>query len=144
MSKLVTLKPRMSEKAYNTTKELNTYVFEIPKFANKIMTAKAVEELYKVSVKDVKIAVIKGKVKKSYQKRNRPVDGLRVTIKKAYVRLNEGQTINIFGEDKVQDAEVKAQAQNAKITTKDTKQKRGLKGVLGRSPRQTQNRGGEK
>lgn len=98
MSKTLVLKPRMSEKAYGTSLALNTYVFDVPVSANKVTIAAAVEAQFKVTVEGVKVIVVKGKTKKSYQKRNRPVDGIRAKSKKAYVRLAEGSTINLFGE----------------------------------------------
>lgn len=94
------LKPRMSEKAYGTSLALNTYVFDVPTSSNKLTIAKAVEAQFDVAVEDVRIIVVKGKVKKSYQKRNRPIDGKRAKSKKAYVRLVEGNSINLFGDDK--------------------------------------------
>ena len=96
MSKILNIKPRMSEKAYSVSQDLNTYVFDVPTTANKVTVAEAVEAQFGVEVKDVRISVIKGKVKKSYQKRNRPVDGKRAKSKKAYVRLMPGSTIAIF------------------------------------------------
>ncbi len=108
MSNNLLLKPRMSEKAYNSSLELNVYVFDVPVASNKLTIANAVEAQFAVKVKDVKVMVVKGKVKKSYQKRNRPVEGVRAKRKKAYVRLFEGQTINVFGEDKESKKDVKS------------------------------------
>lgn len=99
MDKTMILKPRMSEKAYGTSLALNTYVFDVPTTANKLTIASAVEVQFGVKVYDIKTVVVKGKVKKSYQKRNRPVDGKRANSKKAYVRLVEGDSINLFGEE---------------------------------------------
>lgn len=98
-SKSIVLKPRMSEKAYASSLTTNTYVFDVPTTVNKLVVAKAVAEQFSVVVEEVNIVVVKGKVKKSYQKRNRPVDGRRANSKKAYVRLAEGSSINLFGEE---------------------------------------------
>lgn len=106
------LKPRMSEKAYASSVALNTYVFDVPVTANKMLVAQAVEAQFGVTVDDVKMIVVKGKVKKSYQKRNRPVDGVRAKSKKAYVRLSDGSSINLFGEEE------KAEAKTDKKTDK--------------------------
>ncbi len=124
MSKTVVLKPRMSEKAYGTSLALNTYVFDVPVTANKMMITAAVQEQFGVTVQDVKVVVVKGKVKKSYQKRNRPVAGVRAKAKKAYVRLAEGSSINIFGE--AEDKSAKTDKQDEKKTAKkdDKKEKK--------------------
>jgi ribosomal protein L23 len=76
----------------------------VPVTANKMLVAQAVEAQFGVTVDDVKMIVVKGKVKKSYQKRNRPVDGVRAKSKKAYVRLSEGSSINLFGEEEKAEA----------------------------------------
>lgn len=151
MSKDMLLKPRMSEKAFALSQALNTYVFDVPKTANKLTVADAVNAQFGVTVEDVRIAVSKGKAKKSYQKRNRPMEGRRVDVKRAYVRVKAGETIAIFGveDDKKEkkDAKKAADSTTAKPTVKPAQQskvKGGLRGVLSRSPRQTQNKGGDK
>ena len=114
MSKFMTLKPRMSEKAYATSLTSNTYVFNVPTTANKLTVAKAVESQFDVVVDDVKIAIVKGKAKKSYQKRNRPVDGQRAKVKKAYVRLAEGSSINLFGDEEDSNKSAKSKKDSSK------------------------------
>ena len=114
MSKFMTLKPRMSEKAYALSLTLNTYVFNVPMTANKLTVAKAVESQFDVVVDDVKIAIVKGKAKKSYQKRNRPVDGQRAKVKKAYVRLAEGSSINLFGDEEDSKKSTKSKKDSSK------------------------------
>lgn len=94
MSLVIT--PRVSEKAYGQAGELNTYVFVVPLSANKIEVKKAIEKEYSVEVIDVNIARINGKVKKSYRKGGRTISGSRSDLKKAYVRVKEGQTIPVF------------------------------------------------
>jgi large subunit ribosomal protein L23 len=96
MDKSMSLIPRLSEKAYATSLSINTYVFDVPTTANKVTVKSAVEAQFGVTVTDIKMIVVKGKVKKSYQKRNRPVEGKRAKSKKAYVRLADGSTINLF------------------------------------------------
>lgn len=88
--------PRVSEKAYGQAGDLNTYVFVVPLSANKIEIKRAVEAEYSVEVIDVNIARISGKVKKSYRKGGRTITGSRSDIKKAYVRVKDGQTIPVF------------------------------------------------
>ena len=88
--------PRVSEKAYGQAGALNTYVFVVPLAANKIEVKKAVEDEYGVEVIDVNIARTSGKVKKSYRKGGRTIAGTRSDLKKAYVRVKDGQTIPVF------------------------------------------------
>lgn len=140
------LQPRMSEKAYASSQTNQTYVFVVPTAANKAMVAEAVAAQFKVTVLDVRLAIVKGKIKKSYRKRSRPVDGHRANMKKAYVRIAAGENIPIFEameepkETLVSKAVKKA---NEKATEKaDTPAKQGrLRSALGRSPRQTQSKG---
>lgn len=149
MSKSMALRPRVSEKAYAQSLEGNTYVFGVPMSANKLTVADAVVDQFGVTVEDVRIIVVKGKSKQSYRKGRRPVAGKRADTKKAYVRLKDGDSINIFGEDdkKSEKTDKKSEKTEPKTTTKtDVKQKRGggLRQALGRTQRQTQDRGGSK
>ena len=67
------------------------YVFEVARDANKIEIAKAVEELFGVTVKKVNTLNVKPKVK-----RVRYVPGKTRQWKKAIVTIQDGQTIEIF------------------------------------------------
>lgn len=95
MSSII-LKPRMSEKAYGLSLVSGTYVFDVPVSANKNTIADAVEKQFNVSVIKVRTARAKGKVKLSYQKRNRPIQGKRADVKHAYVQLKEGDKLSFF------------------------------------------------
>jgi large subunit ribosomal protein L23 len=88
--------PRVSEKAYGQSGSLNTYVFIVPLDANKITVKKAVEALYEVKVLEVNIVRQNGKTKKTYKKGGKATVGTRADIKKAYVKVAEGQTIPVF------------------------------------------------
>lgn len=140
------LRPRMSEKAYASSQELNTYVFVVPTTANKAAVTAAVTEQFKVTVEDVRIAIVKGKSKKSYKKRNKPVIGHRANMKKAYVRLKAGDSIPIFEameepkETVVQKAVKKAGEKAATKSEQPAKQSR-LRSAFGRGQRQTQSKG---
>lgn len=116
------LKPRMSEKAYAQSHELNTFVFDVPKTANKFEIAKAVESQFSVSVENVKVLVAKGKTARSIRiggvRKN--VYGKRTDIKKAYVRLKEGDTIPVFAS--IDEAEEKAKKAQAKAEKKQKKE----------------------
>lgn len=148
MDKAMALKPRVSEKAYGLSLERNTYVFGVPMDANKQTVSAAVSTQFNVTVEDVRLSVVKGKTKRSYKKGRRPVVGKRADFKKAYVRVKEGDSINIFGEEDKKankDAKKSETVSDKKATAKTEAQpKRGLRGALSRTPRQTQNRGGDK
>lgn len=90
--------PRMSEKAYKSAQD-NTYVFNVPAELEKAEIVKLVEADYKVKVEDVRVSVRKGKaVRSSRGKRAQPGIAHRKDTKKAYVRLAEGQKLDLFGE----------------------------------------------
>jgi large subunit ribosomal protein L23 len=89
--------PIVSEKSY-THAQLGTYSFTVPTTANKQQIADAVAKQFDVTVTSVTTAITKGKVKRAYRKKGTSVSGTRKDVKKAYVRLAEGQTIPVFAE----------------------------------------------
>ncbi|MCA9332464.1 50S ribosomal protein L23 [Candidatus Saccharibacteria bacterium] len=99
MEKTLTLKPRISEKAYGLSESINTYVFQVPVTANKQQVAQAVSAQFNVTVNTVNIANVVGKVKRTYRKGGRPVTGSRPNFKKAYVTLKEGDSITVFASE---------------------------------------------
>jgi len=82
-------KPIITEKA-TMASEHGAVVFEVAISANKPQIKQAVEELFGVKVKAVNTMITKGKVKKF---RGQP--GRRKDVKKAYVTLEEGNTIDV-------------------------------------------------
>jgi large subunit ribosomal protein L23 len=97
MDKTVVLKPRLSEKAYALSEELNTYIFGVSANLSRLSIAKAVAAQYGVTVESVKVAAQPGKTKRTYRRRGRVVyRGRTSAIRKAYVRLKEGDKIPIF------------------------------------------------
>ncbi len=99
MSKTMTLKPRISEKAYAQSQAANVYVFVVPADANKLTVAQAIEVQFSVTVTAVNIANVKGKVKTSYRKRGGRTAGNRIDIKKAYVTVKSGDVIPVFANE---------------------------------------------
>lgn len=96
MSILVT--PRATEKAYGQSAQ-NTYVFNVPLTANKQQIADAVAEQYSVEVKSVTTVVQSGKaIRFSRGKHSMPGTTTRKDSKKAYVRLADGSSIQLFEE----------------------------------------------
>jgi large subunit ribosomal protein L23 len=81
--------PHVSEKSTRLS-EHNQYVFDVAPRATKADVKSAVEKLFNVNVESVNIANVKGKLKLF---RFRP--GRKARIRKAYVRLAEGQSIDI-------------------------------------------------
>lgn len=99
---MLNMKPRMSEKAYAQSMLNQTYVFVVPSDANKITIKAAVEAQFNVQVTDVNIVVQNGKKARSIRlgnRRARPIMGRRSDVKKAYVRLKDGDSIKIFDEE---------------------------------------------
>lgn len=90
--------PLMSEQSYAQAAD-GTYTFEVPKTATKERIAKAVAAQFSVKVVSVNTTLVKGKVKQSYRKGGKPVTGKRVDVKKAFVRLAEGDKIAAFEQE---------------------------------------------
>lgn len=99
MDKSMSLKPRLSEKAYDLSQASNTYVFQVPNDANKLTIAKAITAQFAVAVTDVNISNAKGKVMRTVRKGGRRSFGKRPNIKKAYVTLKAGDSIAIFANE---------------------------------------------
>jgi large subunit ribosomal protein L23 len=82
-------KPIITEKA-TMASEHNAVVFEVAIDANKPQIKEAVEGLFGVKVKAVNTSITKGKVKVFKGRKGRRKD-----VKKAYVTLEEGNTIDV-------------------------------------------------
>ena len=82
-------KPVITEKA-TMASEGGAVVFEVAMDATKPQIKEAIESLFNVKVKAVNTTITKGKVKRF---RGRP--GKRRDVKKAYVTLVEGNTIDV-------------------------------------------------
>jgi len=95
--KYMTLKPRISEKAYAQSEAGNVYIFDVPVGAGKHDIARAVAAQYEVKVENVRIAGVPGKSQRAYRDRGRKsINGQRSDIRKAYVTLNEKDKLPIF------------------------------------------------
>jgi large subunit ribosomal protein L23 len=82
-------KPVVTEKA-TMASEGGAVVFEVAMDSTKPQIKKAIEALFNVKVKAVNTTITKGKTKRF---RGRP--GTRRDVKKAYVTLVEGNTIDV-------------------------------------------------
>lgn len=81
--------PHVSEKSTRLS-EHNQYVFTVAPDATKADVKSAVEKMFDVSVVSVNMANARGKLKMF---RFRP--GRKASVRKAYVRLAEGQSIDV-------------------------------------------------
>ena len=79
----------MTEKA-TMASETGAVVFEVAMASNKPMIKEAVEALFNVKVKAVNTTITKGKTK-----RFKGTLGRRKNTKKAYVMLEDGNTIDV-------------------------------------------------
>lgn len=124
------LKPRLSEQTYALSQS-RVYVFNVPKAANKHVVARAVAAQFDVKVESVNIANISGKAKRTISltgRRRGLTDGVRSDIKKAYVKLAEGNSLPIFAaieeseekEQKTQEQVEKAMAKQQKVEAKQS------------------------
>ena len=84
-------KPHVTEKTSLGSDSSNTVAIVVDKSANKIEIKQAVENLFKVKVAGVRTVTVAGKVKRSGK-----TLGKRSNWKKAYVTLQEGQSIDFF------------------------------------------------
>ena len=90
----VLLAPHVSEKAARLQQDSNQVVFRVRPDADKDEIKRAVELMFEVKVTEVRVANVKGKTKRFGQR-----FGQRSDWKKAFVRLAEGQTIDMMGSE---------------------------------------------
>ncbi|AOU99719.1 50S ribosomal protein L23 [Acidihalobacter yilgarnensis] len=88
----VLVAPHVSEKATLLAESAHQHVFKVLPDATKLEIRKAVEALFSVQVKEVRVVNIKGK-SKMFGRRPGKRNGLR----KAYVTLREGSDIEFNG-----------------------------------------------
>jgi len=86
-------RPIITEKAMKLA-EKRQYVFQVLPDANKIEIKKAIEEYFEVKVSSVRTASIKGKQKLRWTKKGL-MKGRKPSIKKAYITLKEGFSIEL-------------------------------------------------
>ncbi|MBU8921084.1 MAG: 50S ribosomal protein L23 [Bacteroidales bacterium] len=91
----IIFKPIITERSAMLKETDNKFVFEVDVRANKREIKTAVEKLFKVTVKDVRTSVMRGKTKTTFMKGGR-FTGKRPDRKKAIVTLASGENIDIF------------------------------------------------
>ena len=85
----VILGPNVSEKSTRLAEKYSQIVFKVTTDSTKATVKAAVELLFKVKVKDVRVLNMKGKKKKVGRR-----EGCTKSWKKAYVSLHEGYDID--------------------------------------------------
>jgi len=83
--------PRVSEKTARLQEVSNQYAFEVATDATKADIKEAIEKIFDVKVEAVNVVNVKGKTK-SFKFRS----GRRSDWRKAYVKLAEGQSIDVM------------------------------------------------
>ena len=83
------IKPIITEKS-SMGSEYNQVTFQVQKTSSKKEIKLAIENIFKVKVKKVNTSIVKGKLKSF-----RGSLGKRADYKKAFVTLEDGQTIDI-------------------------------------------------
>ena len=91
----ILFKPIITEKASKISERLNQYTFLVNKRSNKIQIKKAVEDIYDVKVENVSTINYGSERKKRYTK-NGIQNGKSNSIKKAIVKLAEGDKIDFY------------------------------------------------
>ena len=85
--------PYLTEKVSSIMGESNQYAFKVDINATKVQIKKAVEGYFSVDVENVNIIKVKGKTKRSRYRIRKKSDW-----KKAYVKLAQGQSIEVTAE----------------------------------------------
>ena len=93
--RLIIFKPVITERSTMLKETSNKYIFEVHPAANKRQIKTAVEKLFNVSVKEIRTARVRGKMKTVFMRQGR-FTGKRPDRKKAIVTLAKGDTIDIF------------------------------------------------
>lgn len=90
----VIIRPIITEKSMKLMAEDNKVTFEVKKGANKVEVRQAVEKAFNVEV--VKVNMLNTKPK---SKRVGRYVGKTSAVHKAIVKIKDGQTIELFGEE---------------------------------------------
>ena len=87
----VVLRPLLTKKGTRLKEAGNQYLFRVDKTANKIEIKQAIEQLFKVTVLDVRTLRVRGKTKRLGR-----FQGRRPDWKKAIATLKEGDMIELY------------------------------------------------
>lgn len=89
----IIIRPIITEKTMRSLNENNSVTFEVAKGANKTEIRQAVEIIFGVKVERVNVVNVRPK-----NKRMGRYEGKTKAIRKAIVKLPEGQEIDVFAE----------------------------------------------
>ncbi len=84
-------RPTITEKTTGGIEQLNAYVFEVAKEANKLQIKRAVEDLFNVKVSKVNTRRRRGKFKRLGR-----TTGFTKSVKEAIVTLQKGDKIDVY------------------------------------------------
>ena len=90
----IIIRPIITEKSMRQNSEDNKITFEVAKGANKTAVAQAIQEIYTIKPEKVNIVNVRPKTKRM----GRYV-GKTSAVRKAVVKLPEGQDITLFDEN---------------------------------------------
>lgn len=93
----ILIQPVITEKSNLMSETQNKFTFKVARHAKKDEIKTAVEEMYSVTVCDIKTAIVPSKYKTRNTKQG-VVQGRKSGYKKAIVTIQEGQTIELFSE----------------------------------------------
>jgi large subunit ribosomal protein L23 len=84
-------RPLLTEKGTRLREEANQYLFRVAKRATKIEIKRAIEQLFKVTVLEVRTVQVRGKVKRLGR-----FQGRQASWKKAVATLKPGDSIDLY------------------------------------------------
>ncbi|MBB5183533.1 50S ribosomal protein L23 [Catenisphaera adipataccumulans] len=90
----IIIRPIITERTMKIMADDNKYTFEVRKDTNKVEVAKAIESIFNVKVVKVNISNLK-----SVNIRRGRYMGKTKAVKKAIVKLAEGDSIALFGDE---------------------------------------------
>lgn len=89
----IIIRPIITEKTMKSMDAENKITFEVKKGSNKTQVKQAIEAIFNVKVEKVNILNVKPKTKRMGK-----YVGKTNAVRKAVVKLAQGQEINVFGE----------------------------------------------
>ena len=89
----IIIRPIITEKSMKLMEAYNKVTFEVAKGTNKTEVKQAIEAIFNVKVESVNILNTKPKAKRVGK-----YTGTTKAVRKAIVKIAEGQDINLFGE----------------------------------------------
>ena len=95
MMEQILIRPVLTEKATASAEGANRYTFVVDKKANKLQIKKAVENLYKVNVENVRTMIAPAKRIVRYTKAG-VLEGRKPSLKKAVIEVRAGETVDIY------------------------------------------------